>query len=142
MGVFNLEGVYPVITDNQQVGTVTVKRQGLYFDFDCKCTLDKKQLYRLTLTVGDIRADLGVCVPQNGYFGLRTRLPVKRFGTGEPVFCINTKQEKHNIRHFPVCSDKPFPELSKLRTMCLVTHDGKLYLKDRSRDPQDSDQTP
>ncbi len=137
-----MEGVYPVISDKQQVGTVTVKKQGLYYDFHCKCTLDRKQLYRLTLTVGDLRADLGVCVPQNGCFGLRTRLPVKRFGPGEPVFRIHTKQEKISAPYIPVCDHKPFSELTKLRTMCLVTKDGKLYLTDRSQDLQDSDRNP
>ena len=73
---------YEIFYDKQCVGTATMKREGLYLCFSCRCRLPDNGLYRIHVTDGDRRGDLGICVPMDDNFGMDKKLPAKGLGEG------------------------------------------------------------
>jgi len=137
-----LEGIYPVFLNNKQVGTIRIVKQGLYYSFEAVCTTEIMRIYRLIMVVGDIKTDLGVCVPQSGGFGFRKRLPVKNVVDGEPAFYILHKSEQWNNTVGRICPGKPIVQLASLRNKALQITEGTYYLIDQSEDQRDNDQSP
>ena len=70
--------MYDIYMGSAAVGTAKVIREGLYYLFFCRCRLSGEVVCRVTVRCGDRSADLGILVPENGAFQLKTRVPVKR----------------------------------------------------------------
>ncbi len=101
----------PVYLDHEQVGEVTVTRQGLYYRFACRVQLPSDSHSRLyAYGEGDSR-DLGLLVPNGNYYELQTRVPVKYFGPGEYRFCLDQPKAQEFIR---VSSNEPFSAVDRL----------------------------
>ena len=81
---------------------------------------------RLQVDCGDNGVDLGVVVPVDGGFGLDTRIPVKRLGTGQMRFLL---KPKHDIKHtafVPVYPEEPFAYIERLKEGFLARKDGQV----------------
>lgn len=81
-----MDETYAIVFEGAPVGTAKRQRQGLYCRFCCRCRLPDEGLYRIHAICGEIREDLGICVPMDGGFGMDKRIPAKRLGEGELSF--------------------------------------------------------
>lgn len=121
-------GEYPVFLGRHQLGTVTVKRVGLYYQFVCRCKLPENVLYRLRVSYDNVEENLGVLVPEGEEFALNTKLPAKKFPEGSPEFWICTSSESAGEKVIPVYPDEPFVYISRLKDMYMVRKNGHLGL--------------
>ena len=122
------EGNYGVFFGNEQVGKVNVRRQGLYLQFQCRCRVTGKTVYRLRVRCGEKQESIGVLVPVNDGFGLNTKLPAKRFGNGNVEFLLVPKYEKENGIFVPIYPEEPFAYISRLKEAYLVRKAGQTGL--------------
>ncbi len=123
-GAFAFEGNYPVYFGKQAVGKVQVLRQGLYYRCCCRCQCCCRILCRLVVRWGEGTESLGIVVPMDQGFGLDTRLPVKRFGLGEPEFILTPKLEKA-LQFHPIYPDEPFAYIARLKEGYLTYKEGQ-----------------
>lgn len=128
-----MEGTYDVTLGSKIMGTVTVKKQGLYWQFDCRCGLCGEVMYNLTVKAGTCQEKLGLLTPGNGGFCLRTKLPMKRLGQGSPVFYLQPRHAKVKGQFVPVHPDEPFRYLGRLENAYLTKQNGQigLFLQDK-----------
>lgn len=119
-----MEGNYPVLMGNQEIGRVKVTRQGLYYRFDCRCQLSGDVVCRLTVTCGAATHNLGILVPERGAFCLRTKIPVKQLGDGALQFGVRPNHKPVGSRFVPISPEEPFHYLSRLQDAFLEIRDG------------------
>ena len=120
-----MEENYAVTVCGKHTGKVTVRREGLYYAFSCRCMLDGNIIYRLIVTCGAKREKLGILVPKDGGFGLDTKLPVKRIGEGELSFMLLPKQDSFSGVFIPIYPEEPFSYLSRLKESFLILQNGQ-----------------
>ncbi len=116
-------GRFDVKIGDVPVGTVSVEKQGLYYYFSCRCRLSGRGMHRLVVSCGGTKADLGICVPLEGVFGLDKRLPCKRFSPGKPEFALIPRGNQGKF--VPVYPEEPFAYMSKLKDAFLEIRDGQ-----------------
>lgn len=121
-----MEGNYCVYFGNQQVGKVSVQRQGLYYRFSCRCRLASEAVCRLRILCGNVQENLGILIPMGDGFGLDTKIPVKRMGEGKPEFQLVPKYAKTSGNIVPVYPEEPFAYISRLKDAYLVRRNGEL----------------
>lgn len=115
-----------ILLGGQPIGRATVERDGLYYRFDCRCSLSGEVMYRLTARCGEKTESLGIPVPQNGAFTLRTRIPAKRLGEGEIRLLAVPKHDALEGKFIPLSPEEPFRYLQRLQNAFLQTRDGKV----------------
>ena len=120
-----MEQQYTVTGKGQVTGKVCVTRLGLYYHFQCRCRLPSEDIYRLMVTCGAARENLGVLIPSGGEFILNTKLPVKQLGAGEMSFSIIPKQDQITGTFVPIRAEEPFAYISSLKKSFLVLKDGQ-----------------
>lgn len=121
-----MEGTYPVMQGGQPIGSVEVRREGLYYRFRCRCCLTGTVICRLIVYCGGASENLGVLVPVDGEFGLETRLATKRLGNGKPDFRAEPKHSELRGTFVPLSPEEPFSYLSRLKDAYLVRREGQL----------------
>lgn len=120
-----MEGQFSVAAGGRQVGKVLVHRQGLYYHFLCRCCLDGDIMYRLLVTCGTVRENLGILVPTEGSFVLNRKLPVKRIGEGKLSFTLVPIKEEATGTFIPIKPEEPFAYISRLKTSFLIMQNGQ-----------------
>ncbi len=120
-----MERKYSIMIGQQHAGKVLVCRQGLYYRFSCRCSLSGDIIYRLMVTCGSVRENLGILVPKEGGFGLDTKIPVKRIGEGELSFLLVPKQEEHSGTFVPISPEEPFAYISRLKESFFLLQNGQ-----------------
>ena len=123
-----MEGTYDVIMAGEDIGTVAVKSQGLYYVFECSCRLTGEVMCDLVMRIGDSCVKLGLLTPQNGRFDLNVRLPKKRAVQGIPVFSLQPHHSKTDEHFVSVSPEEPFHYLSRLEKAYLARKDGQIGL--------------
>ncbi len=121
-----MEENYPVRFGNQSVGKVTVRKQGLYYQIRCRCQISGDVVCRLVASCGDKQEKLGVLAPIQDGFGLDTNLPVKRLGTGTPIFSLLPKHDIGNAMFVPIYPEEPFAYIARLKDGFLTRKNGQL----------------
>lgn len=119
-GALRLEENYGVYFGKDLAGKVQVRRQGLYYRFQCRCRLSGDVMCRLHVTCGDRQENLGVVVPMGDGFGLDTRLPVKRLGEGSMEFTLVPKSGLPEGKLIPIYPEEPFAYIERLKESFLV----------------------
>ena len=114
-----MDGRYEVFQDGKAVGTVEVRREGLYFRFFCRCCPAGGEMMRLWMICGEDETDLGVCVPMEGAFGTEKRIPARQCGPGQAQFCLYHKDDILRGRFIPLSPEEPFQYLHRLETAFL-----------------------
>lgn len=110
-----MEDRFDVTHDGQSVGSVEVKREGLYCRVTCRCRMVGQGVQRLY--AGEEK--LGVLIPENGALVLDAKVAAKRIKSG----CAFTLGEcRENF--FPIRPGENFPYLDKLRYGHLGFRDG------------------
>ena len=107
------------------IGDATVVRQGLYYNIHCICREATGRAIRVHVRCGDRYVDLGICIPMEGYFGLRTKVPVKRLGEGEFQFTADGQEKIGLALFYPVDPNKPFKAIAELKNSRLATKGGQ-----------------
>lgn len=118
---------YGVFLGNHPVGKVQVVKEGLYYRFICRCQLPGSGMYKLFAACGEKNENLGLLVPIEDGFGLDTRIPAKRLGSGKMEFCLRPKQATSG--HFvPIYPEEPFSYIENLKDGFLSMQNGQLGL--------------
>lgn len=120
-----MERKYSVTVCGKQAGVVLVRRQGLYFHFNCRCNLSGDIIYRLVVVCGMVQENLGILVPDQDSFVLDTKLPVKRIGEGELSFMLIPKHEMLAGTFVPISPEEPFAYISRLKDSFLILKNGQ-----------------
>ena len=118
-------GTYEIRRGTEPVGTATVDRQGLYYKFSCRCHISGEGMRRIVVDCGDVREDLGICVPVDGAFGLEKKIPCKRFGEGKPAFFLLPKYPDIYGKFVPIYPDEPFAYMARLKDAYLQVREGQ-----------------
>lgn len=119
-----LEGNYAVYFGENQCGKVQVVRQGLYYRFVCRCRITGNVVCRLVAKMELGTENLGIVVPTEDGFGLRTSIPVKRFLSPVTGFVLLPKREALGGTYVPIVPEEPFTYLEKLKEAYLVKKNG------------------
>lgn len=119
--------IFHVTLGDTVVGRVQAKKQGLYLHLECRVTPAEPGKYRLVALCQDQRIDLGLCVPREGGFELSTRIPIKRFPTGNTYFLLTSSKQVLTDAHIPIRSDESFPYLHRLEKSHLELIGDTLY---------------
>lgn len=120
-----MEGTYDVMLGLQRMGKVSVRKQGLYWQFDCQCDLSGEVMYDLAVMAGERQVKLGLLTPVNGCFCLYTKLPIKRLGQGSPKFSLQPRHAQMKGQFVPIHPDEPFRYLSRLENAYLAKQEGQ-----------------
>lgn len=123
-----MEGTYDVKLGTEAMGKVYVMKKGLYYRFECACSLCGDIMHDLTLQVGEQEIHLGLLIPQNGVWRVNTQLPIKQVGKGIPTFYIKPRHIHMNGQVYHVKPDEPFRYLDSLESMYLTKQNNKIVL--------------
>ena len=119
-------GLYDILRGGEKIGKAQVSKEGLYYRFRCCCALTGDVIYRLTVSCGGKTENLGILIPDADAFRLDRKLPVSRFGKGDPVICaVPGNPEKCGI-FAPVYPDEPFRYIAQLRNARMERRDGQI----------------
>jgi len=111
--------LFEIYWKDRPVGHVAVEKEGLYFRFICTCTLPDSEIYRISVTDGINRYDLGIYVPG----GVTARLPCKCLEGDNLSFTLRENQSQ--LVSVPVATGVPFDYLDQLETARLLVTDGQ-----------------
>ena len=111
-----MDGTYEVIQGGQAVGTVELRREGLYYHLSCRCRMVDSQVHRL---YGD-GEKIGVLLPEKGELTLETRVAAKRLKPG----CRFSLEERNGL-FIPIRPGEAFARLDKLRLGKLAFREGE-----------------
>ena len=109
---------------DKPLGKAQVERKGLYYHIYVQCDLDGELMYKVLLRCGNKEENLGILVPQDGGFGLRTRVPIKRIGEGTLCFLVRPRHQKVGEHFIPLSPEEPFRYISRLKHAYLVRKNG------------------
>lgn len=129
-------GTFEIQMEDKVVGRANVEKQGLYYYISCRCILPGKEMFRMIVSCGENREDLGVCVPMDGQFGVEKKIPCKRLGEGTPEFRIRTKEEKQQpgTKFIPVYPEEPFAYIRQLENAFLAHQNGQIGILIQEKD--------
>ncbi len=138
-----MEGNYDILRGGEKIGKAAVRREGLYYRFQCCCDLTGEVMYRLTVTCGGKTENLGIPVPEGDCFRLNVRLPVSRFLSSEPVFRAVPKHEPlQRGMWVPVSPETPFDYISRLENAVMERRGEEVGILISDEAPLDSDPSP
>jgi hypothetical protein len=120
---------YDIFLGRDVIGQANVVRQGLYYQFSCRCKLTSDVMYRLSVSCGGHHENLGVLVPMGDTFGLDTKLAVKRLGEGTLRFQVLPKHQKVAGQFIAVRPEEPFTYITRLQEAFLEIRDGQVGLR-------------
>lgn len=118
--------MYAILENDSVIGTVCVEKAGLYYRFNCVCSPRKPGKCHICLRADGKILDLGLCVPEQDHFALRTSIPVKYIPTGKLEFYLVDLAANDHI--IPVSDHQPFEKLQMLKTARLVRQSGQLLI--------------
>ncbi len=119
---------YPIKAGSEIVGEATVQKEGLYYHIFCRCQRKQRGICRILLRCKEKSADLGICVPDGGFYCTKRSVPIKKIGADKLEFYVISNVERQD-KLIEICAEKPFASIDKLETAQLVQTDGKYYIK-------------
>ena len=139
-----MEEAYPIYFANEKIGSVELKKEGLYCRVYGKCTLTGSVTFMLKGVWKDKTVPLGVFVPEGKFFIVSTRIPLKRLGEGQVQFFAEPKHSTVTDRFVPLSPQEPCKWITRLSQCSYEVRFDQpgLVLTDRSGGPQGSDQIP
>ena len=117
---------YEIYLGRDVIGKANVMRQGLYYQFSCRCKLESEGMYRLSVACGGHHENLGVLVPMGDMFGLDTKLAVKRLGEGAFHFQAVPKHQKVTGQFIVIRPEEPFTYITRLQEAFLEIRNGQV----------------
>ena len=126
---FFLETLYSVMLNSKPAGKVSVRRQGLYYHFSCRCCLNSENIYRLVVCCADKEEKLGILVPSEKSFILNTQVPVKHIGESDMSFYLTSNQNLSSEIFVPIIPEEPFSYIKRLKESYLERRYGQLGVR-------------
>ena len=126
-GVFCLSE-YQVTLSSVPVGIVNITEEGLYLRFRCRCTVSEDQIYRLYAYCDNQRYDLGVLIPDGGFFIVDKKFPKKIFTSNDFRFLILSRTENVINSFEMIDPEQPCRCLQHLPKARLRIDGGKYYI--------------
>lgn len=123
-----MEGTYVITQFGEAVGQATVRRQGLYWQFSCRCDLSGETVCRISVTCGDKQVNLGIPVPEGGKFVLNTKVAASKLGSGTPEFRVLPRRPELKGKFIPLRPEEPFQYLHRLEDAFLARQNGQIGL--------------
>ena len=123
-GVLFLNGEYAVYLWDRPAGKVNLEREGLYCRISCRCDLPEDVICRLKAVGAGTEENLGILVPEDGSFVLRTRIPAKRL-EGDFTFHAVPNRELLPGKFIALCPEEPFRYLERLKDAYLIRKNGQ-----------------
>ena len=120
---------YPILLGSTCIGEACVSRQGLYYQIICICRLSGEVVYRVRASCGDKAENLGILVPEDGQFVVRSRIAVSKLGTDTLSFQVIPKHKKMDDPFVPLSPDEPYTYLSRIDEMYLLKHGSQIALR-------------
>lgn len=117
---------YDIYLGRDVIGEANVMRQGLYYQFSCRCKLGHDVIYRLSVSCGGHHENLGVLVPMGDMFGLHTKLAVKRLGEGPLLFRVLPKHQTVAGQFIVIRPEEPFAYITRLQEAFLECRNGQV----------------
>ena len=121
-----MEGTYVITQFGEPVGQATVRRQGLYWQFSCRCDLSGETVCRVRVTCGGQQTNLGILVPEGGKFVLNTKVAASKLGSGTPEFTCQPRHPELQGKFIPLRPEEPFAYLHRLEDAFLARQNGEL----------------
>lgn len=118
--------IFEIKMDGQRIGEVEMKKEGLYYRFQCRCQLVQPNICTITLFSNGKEHKLGICVPTGNDFCLNTRIPIKYIGEGPFAFFATVKSSAEQERFCPIDPAKGFSELALLENARLCMRNNQL----------------
>ena len=133
--------MFKILLHGKPVGYASVNKEGLYYRFHCSCKLQGEEFYRIHVTDGQNRKDLGICVPKGDEFTLSARVPVKQLNGKCLQFTVVQHAHNNTMNCVPVSRESPFPYIDRLNTARFQIINGQaLIVIAPVQDQPDSDQ--
>ena len=126
--------------NGETIGTASIRKEGLYYHFDCRCRFSDKKFHRLTAVCGELSADLGICVPSGNDFVVKTKVAVSRLGIGQINIEADRSDKRPKQTVVSVTENGAFSNLEDL-DKAVLCNEGITFTQ-KAQDPQDSDQNP
>ena len=138
-----MEGLYDILRGGEKIGKAEVRREGLYYCFQCCCDLTGEAMYRLIVTCGGKTENLGIPVPEGDCFWLSKRLPISRFSSDEPEFRAVPKHEPQQQGMWvPIFPETPFDYIARLEHAVMERRGEDVGILIADEAPLDSDPSP
>ena len=118
--------MFDIILGNEAIGKANMQKEGLYYRITCRCRLSGEVTYKVIVSCGEQKADLGILVPENGAFMLTTRIPMKKLGEGAMLFRAEPRHPELKGKFVPISADEPFSYLSRLENAYMQIRDGQI----------------
>ena len=122
-----MEGTYDVMLGSEKRGTVTVTGRGLYWEISCRCRLHSEVMQELVARIGEKRVKLGLLVPEDGIYCLKTRIPKKEIPKFEG-FTLQPRHERVEEAFYPLKPEEPFAYLHRLEDAYLASRGSQMGL--------------
>ena len=116
--------MYQIYLGKEPVGTANLEKQGLTYSICCRCRLSGEVPYKVVARCDGKEVDLGLLVPENGAFQLKSRVNVKQLGAGEISFHAVPRHVTPDVMFVPVSADEPFKYLSRLQNAFMARSQG------------------
>lgn len=120
-------GNYEIYLGQDAIGQVQVSREGLYYHFSACCRIESGGIFQLLGQWSGSSVQIGILVPEENGFCLETRIPLKRFPAGCPVFHV-TPRHHSAANEIPVYPEEPFQYLSRLRSAYMLRRNNDTYI--------------
>lgn len=120
---FILYNYFDIYLGQDVIGKARVFQEGLFFHFQCQCSLPSQTVYHVILQCGSKEFDLGVGVPTEDYLSYK-RISIKQFENTQFRFYIAEKKKTVTER-VEVDSEKPFAYFEQLEFAKLDTSEEK-----------------
>lgn len=113
---------YPMYCDGQVVGSVAVRKTGMFFRFLCRGSGIAHQHCRLILYTDTARKDLGLWPFYDRAGEITAHLSAKQAGMPPYRFCIEPENKQQFVA---VYADRPFSSLSQFEKARFTVCDGQ-----------------
>ncbi len=117
---------YKILMDKKTVGTAQIIRVGLYYNIICQCKISGTKMVRIIMENESKTVDLGVCVPGENCFEIRTKIPAKQIEGDKFLFLAVENQKNKTVEFFPVSEEEPFIYLEKLKSAKVQIRSGEI----------------
>ncbi len=124
-----MEGIYGVYLGESLCGKVQVQKQGLYYQFFCRCRINNDWICRLRVYFENGGENIGVLTPVDDGFGLCCKLPTKRFPDMPVRFSLIPVSGNRNEKLVSICPEEPFAYIEKLKDAFLARKDREFAVR-------------
>ena len=134
-----MEGTYPVSYRGETVGSVVLRRCGLYYELCCRCQPAGEKMLQLILMGTDQTENIGLLIPHNGRLELTKRIPAKRLGEGSASFYLRCRREEDAL-FYAVEPERSVSFLHRLDDCFFAVRNGKTGIILRSENNGEKDE--